>query len=385
MENKTAVSAVACEDYNEKTVELAMTKLIEQIDGLDFVKPGMKVGIKLNLVSAMKPEEAATTHPELVKAICRMIMDKGAEVVLGDSPGGPYISAFLNSVYNATGMTKVAEETGARLNDDFGTKDVLFPEATMIKKFTVTNWLTEVDAIINFSKLKTHGMMGMSAAVKNLFGTIPGTMKPEYHFRFPDADCFADMLVDLNEYWKPSLNIVDAIIGMEGNGPTAGTPRKIGMLLASRSPYNADLVGCHLIGIDPMDVPFMKRAHERELCGSSYKDAEVIGTIEDHVISDYKLLTAKASIRFGGTGRFSKVKGDIVGIFLKSKPKVKKAECIGCRKCEQICPAKAITMVENKPVIDRQKCIRCFCCQEFCPKGAMKVHRTWIARILTRG
>jgi uncharacterized protein (DUF362 family) len=108
----------------------------------------------------------------------------------------------------------------------------------VLKSFTYTAWLDACDAIIDFCKLKSHGMMGMSAAAKNLFGVIPGTMKPEYHFRFPDMRDFARMLVDINDYFaeKVKITLVDAVEGMEGNGPTKGTPRHIGVLLASASP-----------------------------------------------------------------------------------------------------------------------------------------------------
>lgn len=385
MDVNTTVFTVPCSDYSEEVAAKAMADLLNKSGGLSFIKPGMKVAIKLNLISAMKPEAAGTTHPTLVKMLCKEIISKGATVILGDSPGGPYTAAFLKHVYNVTGFAKVAEELeGCSVNEDFSVHEVSVPEAVLAKKITVTNWLLECDAIINFCKLKTHGMMGMSAAMKNLFGTIPGTMKPEYHFRFPKAEDFSNMLIDLDEYWKPNLNIVDAVDGMEGNGPTAGTPRHIGLLMASESPYTLDLVGAKIIGMDPMQVPYMVEAMNRGLMPANVDEVKVEGPLGEYVISDYGLLPGRSSLQFGGSSALAPVFDKLISLLLRSKPKVKKSECVGCKECFNVCPAKAITMVDGKPVIDRDKCILCFCCQEFCPKGAMKVHRTAIARLVQR-
>jgi len=384
MDNKKTVYAVPCRNYEIEEARKAINELIDKGDLLDFVKPSMTIAIKLNLVSAMKPEDAGTTHPALVRALCEKITSLGASVVLGDSPGGPFTAGYLKHVYDATGFSALSDMPNVSLNDDFSVKEVSNPEGVIAKNITVTNYLLEADAVINFCKLKTHGMMGMSAAIKNLFGTIPGTMKPEYHFRFPAAEDFSNMLIDLDEYWKAELNIVDAIEGMEGNGPTAGTPRPIGMVLASRTPYDLDVVGCKLIGMDINKVPFMVEAVNRKLTSGRMEDVDLVGSIDDYIVEDYKLLPGKSSLQFGGRGIFAPVIAKLGQLALSSRPKVKKAECIGCKKCFDICPAKAITMIDNKPVIDKNKCIKCFCCQEFCPKGAMKVKRTIIARLIQR-
>lgn len=199
----------ACPDYELGHCRTALEAALEPLGGLDWVQPGMRIGIKANLVSAMAPEAAATTHPALLTALTVLLKERGASVVIGDSPGGLYNAAHLDRVYRICGLEQ-AEAAGAELNRDFGQKAGTFPEGKVLHSFQYTAWLDGCDAILNFCKLKTHGMMGMSAAVKNFFGTIPGTMKPEYHFRFPDAMDFARMLVDLQLYWKPRLHLVDA-------------------------------------------------------------------------------------------------------------------------------------------------------------------------------
>ena len=380
-EGMPMLTAVAtCRDYERKRVEDALRKVLSACHGLDTIRPGMRVGIKMNLVSAMRPDQAATVHPEVLGALCRMLRELGAEPVIGDSPGGTFLPANLSVAYRVSGV-QACERDGAVLNMDCSVEDVEFPSGTVMKHFKATGWLSRCDAIINVCKLKTHGMVGMSAAVKNLFGTIPGTVKPEYHYRFPNQRDFGNMLVDLNEYWKPVVSIADAVICMEGNGPTKGQPRQVGCLAASCSPYALDLVLADLIGLTADDVPTLRIAHERGLAPLTAKEVpvETDAPLDALRVADFVHSGAESDLRFVSKGRlFSKA----VGTVLASKPALKKDACVGCGKCAGICPAGAITMENGRPVIHRKRCIRCFCCQEFCPVGAMRVKRTAIARLL---
>ena len=379
------VVIVGCADYSEQTVRTALEQALAPLGGLDWVNPGMKIAIKANLVSFLKPEKAATTHPALICELVRMLRERGADVVVGDSPGGIYNSAFVNRVYAAAGM-KAVEQVGGRLNQDFSEKDAEFPEARVCRKFRYTAWLDDADAIIDFCKLKTHGMMAMTCGAKNLFGVIPGTMKPEYHFRYPDPRDFARMIVDLNEYFKPYLTIVDAVECMEGNGPTGGTPRHMGAVLVGRSPHKVDLVSADLIGLSRAEVPTLEAALERGLIPETSDGLSVAGNPEEFIIQDFKRIVTGNSHLFAGDGKSlrGKLTSAFLGKVLAQKPVVKPAECVGCEVCYNICPVKAISMTDKKPVIDRKKCIRCFCCQEFCPQSAMIVHRTTIAKLLDR-
>lgn len=369
------ISIAPCAGYDEKNCDEALENAIAAINGLDWVKPGMVVGIKANLVSMLKPEAAATTHPALICALVRMLRRRGAEVIVGDSPGGLYTQLYVDRVYAATGMRAV-EEAGARLNRDFSCAEAQFPEAKKAKRFEYTAWLDGCDGIINFCKLKTHGMMGMSAAVKNMFGAVPGTRKPEMHYLFPEADDFADMLVDLNEYFRPKLCIVDAVTGMEGNGPTSGTPRDFGCVIAGASPYEVDMACAEIISIPIDAAPTLAAARRRGLSPEKY---DVVGDICEFIQRDVEL-PPKRDVRFmAGTPL-----GKALGAMLSARPALKKDLCVGCRKCREVCPAEAIEMRQNRPVINRKKCIRCFCCQEFCPRAAMVSRRPTVARLMNR-
>lgn len=373
------VAVVRCKTYDVEAVKPALEEALNAVNGLDFVMPGMKIIIKPNLVSFKKPDAAATTHPALLEALVEMLLARGADVTIGDSPGGPHSLPLLNRVYAATGMDRL-EKLGAKLNRNMNEKTVDFPEGKVLKNFTYTEYLDEADAIIDFCKLKSHGMLGMSAAVKNLFGTIPGLKKPEVHYKFQNDAEFADMLVDLNEYFKPRLAICDAVVGMEGNGPTAGTPRQIGAIIASKSTYYADVVGAELIGMNIDGLPTLQAAYERGFAPASSKNLRVYGDIRALTVDDFKAPPVRglSFMRKGNVLHF------ISKAALEHKPTLKKRLCVGCGECARMCPAKAIEMKNKKPHINREKCIRCFCCQEFCPRAAMVAHRPLAAKALNK-
>ena len=376
------VSLAPCTSYDRDEVARVLREALEPIGGLDWVKPGMKIGIKANLVAQKKPEAAATTHPALLCELTRMLMERGAEVIVGDSPGGIYNSIYVNRIYNAAGM-KTVEAAGARLNQDFSEAEKDLPEAVIAKRITYTAWLDGVDAVINFCKLKTHAMMGMSAAAKNLFGTIPGTRKPEYHFLYPNPMDFARMLVDLNTAFPVRLCLVDGVVGMEGNGPTAGTPRKIGCVLASKDAHKLDVICARIIGLDPMLIPTLAAARERGLLPEDLSQITTDRPVEPFCIPDYGNIPNANHLmeQDGNTALWGGSANRLLKRFIASRPKLYGPECVGCGECFRLCPAKAITMVNGKPSIDRKKCICCFCCQEFCPKGAMRSYRPPLARL----
>ncbi len=373
----------SCKDYSEENVIKALEGVLEPIGGLAWVKKGMRIAVKANLVGPFKPESAAVTHPSLLAALTKLLVRLGAEVTVGDSPGGIYSKAYLDRVYAVSGM-KAVELSGGKLNYNFNVTEADFPDAAVLKHFTYTAWLDEADAIINFCKLKVHGMMGLSAAVKNLYGAIPGTFKVEYHYKYSNHNDFGGMLVDLNEYFKPCLSIADAVVAMEGNGPTAGTPRQVGAVLASLSPYKLD-TGCSgLIGLDKDSVPYLKAAFERGLTPSDYTKLVIDGDFNSFIVNDFKNVAVHREIIFFKDGKFGGLLSNILSAMLRSSPRLEGDSCVGCGVCMSVCPAKAIVIKNKKALINRKNCIRCFCCQEFCPKGAMKVHRPVVARYIGR-
>ena len=379
------VSVVRCDDYTPAAVGAALDAVLAPLDGLAWVKEGMTVGIKANLVHASRPEKAAVTHPVVLAELTRRLVARGATVIVGDSPGGLYNAAALHNVYRVCGMQAV-EEAGGKLNQNFSQETVEFAEGMVLKSFPYTSWLRDVDAVIDVCKLKTHGMMGFSGAAKNLFGVIPGTSKPEYHYRYPNHADFARLMIDLNDYVKPTLAICDAVVGMEGNGPTGGTPRQIGCLLASFSTHKLDLAAASIIGLGRCDVPTLVAAHERGYIPDSVDDLVIEGDLKSFYISDYQNVAINESLLFsaGGHRGIKRLMWAVAEKVLITRPDVHKDLCIGCGKCKELCPAKTITIEKKKAKIHKKACIRCFCCQEFCPVSAIKVKRTALARLASK-
>ncbi len=378
----SAPALVPCPDYAPETVRRALEAAIEASGGLDWVKPGMRVGVKLNLCAAKKPEAAATTHPVLASELTRLLRERGAEVVLGDSPGGPYVAPLMHRLYEATGL-ELCREAGGELNEDFGYSEVEFPEGKSLRRFACVDWLRSCDAVVNFCKLKSHGMMGMTAAVKNLYGVIPGTHKSEYHYRHEDPMRFADMLIDLNEYVRPQLHLCDAVEIMEGNGPTMGTPRRLGLVLACRDPYRLDRFCAALLGLKEREIPYLEAAKRRGLLPA--EEPELGALTAPYALRDFQRSGATASwfARTEEDRGARKLLKQGMYLLFRSRPAVG-GDCTGCGRCARDCPASAITIVGGRAKIRRRACIRCFCCQEFCPTGAMRARRSLAAKLTGR-
>lgn len=382
MLNHSKAALVPCSSYQKNDVHHALIALLDSIGGLDWVKPGMRIGIKLNLCAGRSPEAAATTHPAMAIELAQLLVERGAHVVLGDSPGAPFTEATLRHIYKVCGL-EAAEAVGAELNTDVSFSEVSFPDGKSVQHFVCCSWLSRCDAIINFSKLKAHGLTGMTAAVKNLYGIIPGTRKTEYHYSHRDPADFANLLVDLNEFLRPCLCICDAVTIMEGNGPTQGTPRHLGIVAAAKSPYELDRLCTALLGLDEAEVPTLTAAKQRGLLISQPQDyAEAV---QPYRLTDFKRSGATSSWFLSSEQDSPLRKAVKSGLYLllRSRPALL-GDCIGCGHCATLCPAKAIVIQDGKAVIHRKSCVRCFCCQEFCPVGAMQVQRPPLARLLQK-
>lgn len=377
----STVSIVKCADYEESSISAALNKTFENLGGVDkYIKQGMKVALKANLVMRKHPEDAATTHPALVKALVHIIQRAGATATILDSPGGPYNESLLKGVYSVCGMEKVSADTGAHLNFDLSEVKVDNPDGLYLRKVTVIKPLIDADLIINLPKLKTHGQMVYTGAVKNMFGAIAGTAKAEYHFRLARHDEFANGLIDIFLSVKPGLSIMDAVIGMEGNGPSAGNPRKIGLLLAGENAFELDMTALNAVGVNPTVVPVMKHAMDRGICPRDFKDIELTGEDINNVrISDFNLPQIKylKNIQFFDN-RLLRTMANVIN----PRPVFVHGKCVGCADCARSCPAKVITMKNKKPEVDLSRCIRCFCCQELCPAKAIVIKRPSIARFI---
>lgn len=376
------VSLISCKDYSESYEKIK--KAVDCIGGMEsFIKSGDRVVIKPNFVSKKKPAEAATTHPSVINAVIRLVEEAGGTVIIAESPGGPYNQTMLKGVYSECGAYEAIKGTNAVLNFNTEFSDVSLPGGQTIKSTSIINPVLTADKVISVAKLKTHAMTAYTGAVKNLFGCIPGTHKAELHFRLDDRDAFCSMLVDLYEFVNPCLCIMDGVWGMEGDGPTAGKNRHMGVVMASNSGHALDLAATHMIGYLPEEVKTVKNAIERGLIPESAEKLEVVGdTLAEHEMHD----VLKPESHFNLLRLLSLPPGlnKRLTALLAAKPKVNKNECVGCGECMRCCPPGAIEMKNRLPDIDYNKCIKCFCCQELCPKKAMVIHRSPLNRLMLK-
>lgn len=342
------VSVVNCESYSQKEVDKAVRKSLELI-GFNALKP-KKILIKPNVLGAYKPEEAVTTHPSVIKAVCKIFPK--SKIYIGDSSG---IEATTLQSLEKSGIKKAAEECGAELISFDSAKLVkLKTDYSYLKEIYVPKILFEVGMIISVSKMKTHGFTFYTGALKNLFGCIPGGQKTKLHATTKTCEEFSRMIVELNKVIKPKLHIMDAVVGMEGAGPSAGSPKKTGLMLSSENAAALDYIASGIMGFKPMEVPMVRIAKEEIPF-----EAELVGK---EAIVDYKKLFGGGFIRF--------IPRPIVERVMKRKIVIDRKKCRKCMACFKHCPAHAIS---KDITIDEKKCIRCFCCQELCPYHAISI------------
>jgi uncharacterized protein (DUF362 family)/ferredoxin len=372
------VCIVGCPDYETTNVRRAVRRALEAFGGAGAILPnGGRVLLKVNLLSAHKPEKAVTTHPEVVAALAREVVEAGGEVTIADSPAGPYTAAALRRIYAVCGMDKAAGESGARLNYDTSYRQVAFPEGRYSRSFNIITPVLEADLVISVAKLKTHGLAYYTGAVKNLFGAIPGLEKAAFHSRYPNKYRFSGVLVDICQLIRPGFSLVDGITGMEGAGPSGGDPKHAGVLGAAVNPYALDLAMCDLVSLPPSLVPVLAEAAERKLVPDQASDLEQIG--EDP--SAYRTRFLPVPGRQNG-GLASVVLNRVLPMSVRERllhmmtawPVITE-KCIACGKCAEICPRRVIDIKDGRATPDYGGCIRCYCCHEICPVKAIDLVR----------
>ncbi len=371
-----------CEDYSIEHVIEKINSGMEALGGWDaFVKPGMKVLLKVNLIGPKPPESAAVTHCEFVRALTRILKQKGCTVWIGDSAGGAIAGiAPTTQSLEISGLKKVAEEEKAEIKnfDREGTIDT-GGECSFMDRLYLAKPLFDADFIINVPKLKTHSGCIYTGAVKNVFGCIQGLRKAEYHKAAPNPKDFGNILVDIHQATRIGLHIMDGITAMEGEGPTAGSVYPAKKILISTDPLALDTTAIKMLGLDIKDIPILQASIERGL-GEVNKDRiEICGDYaEPPLLKNYKIPKRFNSKKASNYNAVIKVID-----FLKTKPKINLKKCQQCNTCVDSCPMHAIDKETKK--IDYSKCIECMCCHELCRYKAVDLKRVNpIAGIMTK-
>ncbi|MEA5050617.1 MAG: DUF362 domain-containing protein [Oscillospiraceae bacterium] len=341
-----------------------------------------KVVVKVNLLRRAAPAEAVTTHPAVVAAVIAALKERGyGDVTVADCPSGPFTAARMKAIYETCGMTAL-EGDGVRLNYDFESV-VKKPPRGGARGFEILKIIADADAVVNVGKLKTHALTGMTGAVKNLFGVVPGLTKTQLHFEYPRCADFCDMLCELAQTAAPALSILDAVVGMEGDGPSAGVPRAFGFVAGSCSPFDLDAAAARALGLGIRDAATVYAAGEKWLGPDDLTDASVFG---DRDVVEYPLDDLKLPATRGRDVR-AVVPGFLKGLpqrlftRMAPRPAVDAKKCVGCGECARACPQKAIDIAGGRAHIRRQDCIRCFCCHEVCPQKAVVIRRSLLFRL----
>ena len=369
------ISLIQSPDYEPARLRRNLIELLEPLGGISaFVNAGERVLLKPNLLSAKSPDQAVTTHPALVRAVAELVKEAGGIVSIGDSPG---IGGFQR-VAEKSGIAAAARDSGAALVEF---SDSLEMKASgRFRRIHLARTYLEADKVINLPKLKTHEMMTMTCAVKNLFGAVVGAEKAGWHLKAGTSrEQFARLLLEIYLLKKPALNIVDGIVAMEGNGPGSGDPLRLGVLIAGVNPVAVDLIAGRLAGI-PANLLYIEReASAMELPGSRIEQIEICGPpLEAFQRVPFRLPTG-LDVQFGLPGFLKQA----LKKQLTSFPAADRQKCILCGICRDACPPAAITIKNSALSVDNARCIRCWCCRELCPHDAMLVKRSLLLKALT--
>ncbi len=358
------VVLVKCSGYEFGEVYSAAERLFAGLGGIGaLIRPGQTVLLKPNLLSDHSPEEAVTTHPEVVRALIRLVKLAGAVPVVADSSASVI---KIERVWEKTGFRAMcAEESVPLLNlEKAGSRSFDFNGIS----FSVAKPVLEADVVISVPKLKTHVLTVLTNAVKNMYGTIPGYQKTMLHKQFPDPVSFGRFLAALYAIARPTLTVTDAIVAMEDSGPLAGHPAPLRFMAASVDGVALDTAMCHLLGINPKRVPYFDFLQQAGTGETHWPAIELAGDPPDQ-LSLRPLRLPK--------GMAGKVVPDwlypLVWPLLWIRPEIM-GNCQACGLCVKACPVGALIQVAGKPpVLNSKLCIQCCCCHEICPAKAIEI------------
>jgi uncharacterized protein (DUF362 family)/NAD-dependent dihydropyrimidine dehydrogenase PreA subunit len=350
---KRKVWIARCESYDEQLVEQVINDWFKQLGPINDWCHAQKVILKPNLLSARDPGKAITTHPAVIKAVAKAFLASGKQVLVVESGVGKLSEETLRLAYRVCGLQALADEINLELNYDISYQ--------VINGHNILTPVADAEFIVNLCKMKTHGLMYYTGAVKNMLGVVPGKHKAALHSVNPTPKQFANYLLNLNQVVSPQLNIMDGIIGMQGDGPANGFPKHSKLLLMSWDCHALDYVATQVMGLNLKKNFTLQEAMSRQLISREGNEVEVEGlSIEE----------ARTKFVEPNTTRFiTKFMPQPLADWLVPYPIIK-ANCIACGKCVEVCPQNTISL-PKQALINHANCIKCYCCHECCPADAI--------------
>jgi len=375
---KATVSIVRVHDYDCTQIYEAVKEGVELIGGLErVIKPGSKVFVKINhLPPSSPPEKGIVTHPVFVEAVLRLLKTFSDNITVGDD-----ITSHTTDGFRISGFQQMCERVGVRLvNLREGGFVELECNGHFLDKIYLSRIALDADVIINLPKLKTHSLTVLTGGVKNMYGTIPSGLRTKFHGEYVKSEDFSQVLTDIFSAIRPQLTIMDGIVAMEGEGPASGGLRTLGVVLASQDAVALDAVMAKMVGLKPMDIYTTRYCDERGLGVGNLDNIEVVGErLGSVAISDFRAPASATGLVIRRAPGFLP---RLVTRQLSVRPQVIENQCTGCRECEEICPAGAISVASKIARINPSLCIQCMCCHEACRFNAIVSRRAVMGMIV---
>ncbi len=322
---------------------------------------GKSVLIKPNVLRGSKAEEGIVTHPAMVRAVVEKVEAMGpASIVVGDNPG-LFSYGANEETFKKTGLMEAAEGYYQNIGND-SEKVAFNPDFT--PTVSISRAVLGTDIIISLPKFKTHGLTMITGAIKNSYGFLPGAQKARLHKAAGSMKRFHEMVVDVFRLRVPDLFLMDAVVGMEGNGPASSDLRDIGLVLASDNGVALDAVMATMVGCEPGRLRFLQKAKQAGLGDYDLSAIEIIGELRQ--LPDFKLPPLDGGAILGNEAAQARLHSRTI-----LRPQADPERCTGCGTCIDQCPAGALSLKDCLPHVDPETCIICFCCQEICPEKAI--------------
>jgi len=367
------VALVECRNYEQKSIARALDEVQEMLGLWKGALPDTgRVLLKPNMIAAKRPEKSVTTHPALIYETAKRLKEKGYEVFIGDSPGGAVRG--LERYWKKTEIKEAADRAGAELLnfESSGFERIVRNGRT----YSIAKPILDFDFILNMPKLKTHVYTGLTGAVKNLFGSVPGLAKASMHQEAPKPGCFSKRLLDIYEIAAPSFHLADAVSVLDTRGPSSGRVRPMNCIMAAQDGVAMDALFAHLAGCSVKNYLTGSEARKRGYAGVDLNNLKIVGKDPaDLEPEDFKVPNISI-YRFipGFMGRLSEW-------LIRAWPE-SMSNCTGCGFCAESCPVDAIEVVSKRAIMDTKKCILCLCCHELCPENAVDLQYSFLARRL---
>jgi uncharacterized protein (DUF362 family)/ferredoxin len=378
---RARVAVVKCSSYEAEALSGAVRRSLELFGSSGpFLDPGTSVFVKINHLSPhAPPDRAICTHPLFVREVLRVLLERGLRLTVGDDVNFGRGDEFL-----ATGFRQACAEVGVSLVNLRESGFVKIPlRGAVLKSIYVARPVLEADLVLNLPKLKTHSFTIFTGAVKNMYGVIPYGFRLDGHRRFLRNDLFSRMLVDVFSAFPRQFTIMDAVVGMEGEGPSSGLPKKIGLVISGADGVAVDAVASRIAGYDPLQVLTTSEAQARGLGVGDLSSIDIVGEkVEDIESRDFRPSSAATGLfrHWLPSFFYAYVSGQLI-----LTPEVIPSKCTACLDCINICPAKTISLVQDRARVDEARCIHCLCCHEVCFYRSIRLKQRPVGRILRRG